>query len=47
MNYKEKLTNLLQSDPKSRFIPSLIEEFELLSRVNLETDLTLLKGVWE
>ena len=46
MKCKEELTNLLQSDPKSFFIPSLIEQFELLSRVNLETDITLLKGVW-
>ena len=47
MKCKEQLTNLLQSDPKSCFIPSLIEEFELLSRVNLVTDITLLRGVWE
>ena len=47
MNCKEKLTNLLQIDPKSYIIPSLIQEFELLSRVDLETNLSLLKGVWE
>ena len=47
MNCKEKLTNLLQTDPKSCIIPSLIEEIELQSRVDLETDLSLLKGVWE
>ena len=47
MNCKDKLRNILQTDPKSCIIPSLIEEFEFESRVDLETDLSLLKGAWE
>lgn len=47
MSCKEQLTNLLQSDPRSNLIPTLIKEFELNSNVDLKSDVSLLKGVWE
>jgi hypothetical protein len=47
MNCREQLISLLQSDPKSSLISQLIQEFELISNVDLEFDVSLLKGVWE
>lgn len=47
MSCKEQLTNLLQSDPRSNLVPTLIKEFELNSNVDLKSDVSLLKGVWE
>ena len=47
MNCTDQLMELLHSDPGNGLIPSLIMQIESNSNVDLESDLLLLKGVWE
>lgn len=47
MNSKKQLIELLQFKPKDHLIPSLITEIESKQVVDFQSDLTLLKGVWE
>ena len=47
MNSKEQLIEYLRLDPKNTQIPSLITEIESKQVVDLQSDVTLLKGVWE
>ena len=47
MNSENKLIDLLQFDPKNNQIPSLITEIESKQVVDLQSDVALLKGVWE
>ena len=47
MNSENKLIDLLQFDPKNNEIPSLITEIESKQVVDLQSDVALLKGVWE
>ena len=47
MNCTDQLMELLRSDPGNGLIPSLIMQIESNSNVDLESDLLLLKGVWE
>jgi hypothetical protein len=47
MNSKEELIEYLRLDPKNTHIPSLITEIESKQVVDLQSDVTLLKGVWE
>ena len=47
MNSMERLIEYLRLDPKNTQIPSLITEIESIQVVDLQSDVTLLKGVWE
>ena len=47
MTSKEQLIELLLTKPKSKLITPLITEVESLSKINLQCDAELLKGVWE
>ena len=47
MTSKEQLVKLLHQNPKSDLIPSLIDDVEYPSKVNLQSEGELLKGVWE
>ena len=47
MSSNKQLIDLLKSNPKDKLIPSLITEIESMQVVDLEADLTLLKGIWE
>ena len=47
MNSKEQLIEYLRLDPKNTQIPSLITEIESKQVVDLQSDVILLKGVWE
>ena len=47
MASKEQLVKLLHQNPKSDLIASLIDDVEYPSKVNLQSEGELLKGVWE
>ena len=47
MNCTAQLIELLLKDSKSNLIPSLIQDVESCSQVNLQHNGDLLKGVWE
>ena len=47
MTSKEQLIKLLLTKPKSKLITPLINEVESLSKIDLQCDAELLKGVWE
>ena len=47
MTEKEQLVELLVENPKSKLIAPLIRQVECLSKVNLKSEIDLLKGVWE
>ena len=44
---KEQLVELLVENPNSKLIAPLIGEVECLSKVDLNYEVELLKGVWE
>ena len=44
---KEQLVELLVENPNSKLIAPLISEVECLSKVDLNYEVELLKGVWE